>query len=200
MMPEKGKRSSLQKPKVRYEYFYTVPAMPDLFPDGYNPQPLSVFARLDVRSQESYSFWDYAKGNAPSLCIRIGTIYCLLLLAAIGSYGQSLPTAPAPSQMHPFWDHQNIAAISSSATGLALDGYTSRQFDTRFTHEINPVLKPLSKSDAGTAAYFAASFGAELGGMYFLHRTGHHRLERILPWIVAGVEAYWCANNVMVRR
>src|SRR5216683_3776857 len=139
-------------------------------------------------------------------CIVIST---LLLLAASYCWGQnlqSLPNAPTPqhkppTEPHKFLDRDNLLLISGSAASIAVDGLTTRRTINPYfgVHELNPIARPFTKSNAGAAAYFAGSFGAEVGAMYLLHKTGHHRMERILPWVVTGAELFWSVGNAANR-
>ena len=61
--------------------------------------------------------------------------------------------------------------------------------------EGNPVTRGYVKSRLGTSMVMGSSLGAEVGGMYLLHRYGHHRMERMLPMIVVGIEGFITMRN-----
>ncbi len=90
-------------------------------------------------------------------------------------------TAPA----HSFADKSNLALFAGVAAVRALDYASTRHFRALGQNEIllnNSVVdnKPLflSIEAAGVAAHVAAA--------YWLHRTGHHRLERWLSIVHIG--------------
>lgn len=60
---------------------------------------------------------------------------------------------------------------------------------------MNPLARPFVQNRPGAALYNAASFALIGGGMYFAHKTGHHKWERILPVAIAGWEGFLAARN-----
>lgn len=126
------------------------------------------------------------------------TLFLFLVLCPFRSAAQQLPEAPQP---HRFLDRTNLSLISASAVTLAGDGLSTQAFmafDNR--GDINPIARPFVGSRKGDALYFGAAFAAEVGGMVWLHRHGHHRIERILPMVVIGVEAYTSIDNFHFAR
>jgi hypothetical protein len=107
-----------------------------------------------------------------------------------------LPEAPKPKAEHHFFDKTNVSLMALSSAAIAADGLTTRQNNADGFSEINPVARPFVRSDGKAALYFGGSQAAVVGGMYLLHRTNHHKLERILPLAAAGVEGFWAAHNV----
>jgi hypothetical protein len=107
-----------------------------------------------------------------------------------------LPEAPAP---HTFFDHKNLAFMAISAAAVSADAWTTRQNNADGFSEINPVARPFTRSNGKAALYFGGSQAAIVGGMYLLHKTGHHRWERILPLATAGVECFWAAHNANLK-
>jgi hypothetical protein len=110
-----------------------------------------------------------------------------------------LPDAPKPKAEHRFFDKKNVSFMVLSSAAIAADGWTTRQNNIDGFSEINPVARPFVHSNGKTAMYFGGSQVAIIGGMYLLHRTNHHKLERILPLVAAGVEGFWTAHNVGLR-
>jgi hypothetical protein len=90
-------------------------------------------------------------------------------------------------------------ALSSVAAGLTADALSTQKGLSypRF-YEMNPLARPFVGSRAGAAAYSAGSFGLLAGAMYLAHRRGHHKLERVLPFAVAGWEGLLSARNYHV--
>jgi hypothetical protein len=130
------------------------------------------------------------------------TIIVILLLLAT-------TFATAQTDDHRFFDWKNTALLTVSATTIAGDGITTAQVQARnkpvfnanlpvgmkLGGEINPLARLFVKNPAGNAVYFGSSFAAEVGGMSWLHRHGHHRWERVMPMVVSGVETYWTIRN-----
>lgn len=126
----------------------------------------------------------------------------------------SVPANPVPRAPFPllepgrpvqkFFDLKNSLAIATFGAALAADSYsTQRALAYPNLREGNPVAQPFVSSRAGEIAYSAAGFALFGGGLYLAHRTGHHRVERIAPWIVAGWEgilAGWNWHQVAVAR
>jgi hypothetical protein len=105
---------------------------------------------------------------------------------------------PRPTE-HRFFDPTNALALSSLAAGLTADALsTQKGLSYPGFYEMNPLARPFVSSRSGAAAYSAASFGLLAGGMYLAHRKGHHKLERILPFAVAGWEGLLGARNYHV--
>jgi hypothetical protein len=101
-----------------------------------------------------------------------------------------------PEQKHRFFDAKNslgLALLGAGLTGDALS--TQKGLGRPGYHEINPIARPFVQSRAGAAVYSAASFALMGSGMYLAHKTGHHKLERIMPFALAGWEAALTVRN-----
>ena len=65
--------------------------------------------------------------------------------------------------------------------------------------ELNPLVRPFGRSTAGLAVNFAGETAGVIGLTYFFHKTGHHRLERIVSLVniggSAGAVAYGLAHR-----
>ena len=97
---------------------------------------------------------------------------------------------------HRFFDLQNATALAALAVGLTSDALsTQKGLALPGFQEMNPLARPFVQNRPGAALYNAASFALIGGGMYFAHKTGHHRLERILPVAIAGWEGFLAARN-----
>lgn len=105
---------------------------------------------------------------------------------------------------HKFLDLRNSLAIGAFGVALAADSYsTQRGLAYPGVHEANPLARPFVASRGGQIAYSGAGFALFAGGMYLVHRTGHHRIERIAPWVAAGWEAAlagWNMHQVTLAR
>jgi hypothetical protein len=122
----------------------------------------------------------------------------ILALAPMLAVAQ-LPDAPKPKAEHHFFDKTNVSLMALSSAAIASDGWTTRQNNADGFSEINPVARPFVRSNAKTALYFGGAQAAVVGGMYLLHRTNHHKLERILPLAISGVEGFWTVHNTGLR-
>jgi hypothetical protein len=114
--------------------------------------------------------------------------FAVLLLACSG-WAQ----LPSPDlHHHQFWDKQNLAIHSANFAMQTLDAITTRHvLDRHNGVERNPWARQfVNHGWGGQAAY---SWGLSVGGTiltsYFLHRAGHHRMERILPTVEIGFTA-----------
>jgi hypothetical protein len=117
-----------------------------------------------------------------------------------------LPVAPSAikpvmqrPESHRFFDVKNSFALSATATSLITDALsTQKGLAYPGFYEMNPVARPFVQSRAGAAAYSAGSLGLVAASMYVAHRTNHHKLERILPFAIAGWEGLVSARNYHV--
>jgi hypothetical protein len=126
-----------------------------------------------------------------------------------------LPSAPIPApaaqppvllvksrgveNAHRFFDIRNATALAALAAGLTGDALsTQKGLGLPGFHEMNPIARPFVQNRPGAALYNAGSFAVIGGGMYLAHKTGHHRLERVLPFAVAGWEGFLAARNYHV--
>ena len=121
-------------------------------------------------------------------------------VAAIRPVG---PVKPAPLA-HKFLDIKNSLAIATFGVALAGDSYSTQQaLAYPNVRERNPVAQPFVSSRAGEIAYSGAGFALFAGGMYLAHRTGHHKIERIAPWIASSWEGFlagWNWHQVALAR
>jgi hypothetical protein len=109
-----------------------------------------------------------------------------------------------PQTPHKFLDLKNSLGIGAFGFALAADSYsTQRGLAYPGVHEANPLARPFVASRGGQVAYSSAGFALFAGGMYVVHRTGHHKVERFAPWIAAGWEAVlagWNMHEVTLAR
>jgi Domain of unknown function (DUF5658) len=118
----------------------------------------------------------------------------------------ALPTAPSAiipikqrPESHRFFDVKNSFALSAVATSLIADALsTQKGLSYPGFYEMNPIARPFVQTRAGAAVYSAGSLGLVAAGMYVAHRTRHHKLERILPFAIAGWEGLVSARNYHV--
>jgi hypothetical protein len=101
-----------------------------------------------------------------------------------------------PELQHNFFDRTNLAGLGLLGAGLTGDALsTQKGLGLPGFHEINPIARPFVQSRAGAAFYSAASFSLMSGGMYFMHKSNHHKIERVLPFALAGWEGFLTLRN-----
>ncbi|HEY7404435.1 MAG TPA: hypothetical protein VIB39_12990 [Candidatus Angelobacter sp.] len=106
---------------------------------------------------------------------------------------------PQRPEGHRFFDLRNSFALSAVAVSLTADALsTQKGLSQPGFYEMNPLARPFVQSRAGAAVYSAGSLGLVAAGMYVAHRTHHHKLERILPFAIAGWEGMLSARNYHV--
>jgi len=104
---------------------------------------------------------------------------------------------PRATTTHRFFDSKNVFAASAFAVGLAGDAWsTERALSYPGTREGNPLARPFVSSRTGEAVYTGSALGLMLGGMYLAHKTHHHKLERVVPWVMAGWEGFLTGWNL----
>ncbi len=103
----------------------------------------------------------------------------------------SVPTAPAPhaGEQHKFWDRSNYALFTAVTALSAADFVVTRDNLQSGGRELNPVTRVFGKSTAGLAVNFAGESAAVVAISYFFHKTGHHKLERMISMVNAGSSA-----------
>lgn len=124
-----------------------------------------------------------------------------LLVCCSAAYGgePEKPAAPEPKPAHRFFDLENSLAMSSFAVTLAGDSLSTQKGLSRpGFKEMNPLARPFEQSRAGAAVYATGSFGLITAGMYLAHKTGHHRLERLVPFGLAAWEGFLTVRNYHV--
>ena len=104
-----------------------------------------------------------------------------------------LPEAP-----HRFLDWNNKINMGILAGLLAADGVTTQQNLANHARELNPMIRPLVEDGwQGQLAASALGFGSSVGLAYMFHRTGHHKLERLVLHASIGGEAAMVTNNLV---
>jgi hypothetical protein len=112
----------------------------------------------------------------------------------------STPAAPDRSQYeHKFWDKENLALFVATGALSGADFAVTRSNLQSGGQELNPVVRMFGRSTAGLAVNFAGETAGVITLSYFLHRIGHHKLERALSMVdiagSAGAVSYGLANR-----
>jgi hypothetical protein len=112
----------------------------------------------------------------------------------------STPPAPERSEYeHKFWDKENLALFVATGALSGADFAVTRSNLQSGGQELNPVVRIFGRSTAGLAVNFAGETAGVITVSYFLHRIGHHKLERALSMVdiagSAGAVSYGLANR-----
>lgn len=91
----------------------------------------------------------------------------------------------APSQ-HRFFDRENRGLFAIAAALSTADFAVTRANLQSGGTELNPLVRPFARSAAGLALNFAGQTIGTIGLSYVLHKTGHHRLERVTSLLNIG--------------
>jgi hypothetical protein len=113
---------------------------------------------------------------------------------------QPVPAEPLPSApSHRFWDRENRILFATVATSSAADFAVTRANLHNGGRELNPVARVFSGSTAGLALNFAGETAGVVGLSYFFHKTGHHKLERIVSMTNIGASGVAIAYGLAHR-
>lgn len=128
----------------------------------------------------------------------------ILLLAAAASaqdfVAPSFVLPDAPSHKR-FWTLETKINAGILAGLVAADAFTTQRGLNQGYREANPVMRPfVTRGTAGQAVGSALGFGAGLGTVYLLHKTHHHKAERIAMRLIIGVQSAIVANNIAALR
>ncbi len=134
-----------------------------------------------------------------SAVLLIGVLFCPALLAQGPTVDApkpfvepASPVISTPSRLageHRFWDKENAALFAASAALSAADFAVTRANLQSGGQEMNPLVRVFGRSTAGLAVNFAGETAGVVCLSYFFHRTGHHRLERIVSMVNIGGSA-----------
>jgi hypothetical protein len=86
----------------------------------------------------------------------------------------------APSQ-HVFWDGKNRFLFSTVAMFSGADFAVTHMNLVNGGRELNPLVRPFTGSTPALAANFAGQTAGVIAVSYLLHKSGHHKLERMVP-------------------
>ena len=149
--------------------------------------PPEIFARpatgsAEIRTSLSNYAGAAAERNALVISSNVRTITPAMLVM--------IPTLAEKPLEHRFWDRQNRTLFAMNAALAGADFATTRRNLDHNGKELNPVTGLLSGSTPGLAANFAMETGGVIGVSYWLHKTGHHKLERMTSYVNLGASAF----------
>jgi hypothetical protein len=128
-----------------------------------------------------------------------GTIFLPLIMAFMcsTSSAQDLPMLP---QKPAFWDRANKALFASHAVLEALDFGITHHNLSNGGRELDSTAKALCASGTpGQLVFFGGRMAGVIAISYLLHRSGHHKLERMFPVYASGDSAYGVAYSFAHR-
>src|ERR1700686_769700 len=97
----------------------------------------------------------------------------------------TLPEVPS----HRFWDRENSLLFATSFAFSTADFFVTRNNLHDGGQELNPVTRLFAGSTAGLGVNFAGETAGVIGLSYFFHKTGHHKLERMVSVVNIGSSA-----------
>lgn len=104
------------------------------------------------------------------------------------------PLNQNPPEPHRFWDKANLMLFGGVATVRALD-YTSTQHFRNYGHDEVLLTNGIVDNKPLFAAIEAAGIAVSIGAAYWLHQTGHHKLERWISLAHIGVATVGDVHN-----
>ena len=137
------------------------------------------------------------------LCLAAALWLCMFASAQGPSAAPELVVAQpvnAPASdfrvAHNFWDRENAILFGLHAGLEAADFGLTHYALAHGAVERNPLARPFTNlGTAGQAAFFAGGTAATLGISYWLHRRGHHRLERAVGLYAIGDSGFGVIHN-----
>jgi hypothetical protein len=111
----------------------------------------------------------------------------VFLLSSTGVLGQTIPDSPSFTHDQ-FLDRPNIVLLSTLTAFQALDAYKTDRTLDEGGREMWPLARHFCQSREGRVGYFWATYAMTIGSSYFLHRTGHRKLARMV-FIASSVSA-----------
>jgi len=147
----------------------------------------------------------HIRGEVTDLMVRYSnTSWTNNLQPTVGLYvglGRTMDWRPPvynPSTVHSFWNASNSTLIAASLLASTADAVTTQRFINKGLQEGDPFARPLVKYGwSGQISITSLEIGAEVLGMYGLHRIGQHWIERIVPAGVALTHGIFAYNNML---
>jgi hypothetical protein len=99
------------------------------------------------------------------------------------------PATPPEAPSHRFWDRENTFLFATTAAFNAADFVVTRDNLRGGGQELNPVTRVFAGSTPMLAMNFAGETAGAVALSYFFHKTGHHKLERLVSMTNIGSSA-----------
>src|ERR1700751_1940363 len=97
---------------------------------------------------------------------------------------------PQPAAIeHKFGDRENKVLFFTATALNGADFAITRSNLQSGGQELNPVVRFFGRSTAGLAVNFVGETAGVVSISYFLHKTGHHKLERMVSMVNIGSSA-----------
>jgi hypothetical protein len=87
---------------------------------------------------------------------------------------------------HRFWDKTNRSLFIAAAASNFADFGVTRMNLQNGGQELNPIVRGLGRSTPALAMNFAGETAGALSLSYLFHKSGHHRLERMVSIVDIG--------------
>jgi hypothetical protein len=117
----------------------------------------------------------------------------------LGKQIQWKPPVYEAKRAHPFGGTPNLVLLTGSTLAITADAITTQRDLARGDREGDPFARPLVKYGwSGEISAMGLEIGAEILGMYGLHRIGQHRVERLIPVSLAIAHGIFAYNNANV--
>ena len=110
--------------------------------------------------------------------------------AGIEPTGISYSFLPEAPSQHRFLDGKNRLLFSTVAIFSAGDFAVTHMNLANGGRELNPLVRPFTGSTPALAANFVGQTAGVVAISYLLHKTGHHRLERMAPAVNIASSAF----------
>jgi hypothetical protein len=109
--------------------------------------------------------------------------------------GEDIPEAPS----HSFFERGSEIRMGVIAGLIAADGVTTQHIlGVDHGSEMNPLVRPLvTKGTPGQVGASVLGYAFSIGSSYLFHRTGHHRLERLMLNTTIAIEAECVTSNLV---
>ncbi len=121
---------------------------------------------------------------------------CFIPSATTAGGNPIIVERPTKVKPHRFFDGTNFCLQSVNALIMAGDiASTHRALQVPGSRELNP----LGQSQGGLLALKIAGVGAGLGIAYMMHRSGHHKAERMIPLIFGVPSGIAAAHNAGIH-
>jgi hypothetical protein len=132
-------------------------------------------------------------------CLLAILLFCAIAKGQnVVATNSALPDAPSHRR---FWTLENKVSVGIFGGLIAADAITTQRGLNHGFREANPIMRPfVTRGATGEAAGSALGFGAGLGVVYLLHRTHHHKAERIAMQVIIGGESVVVASNIYAIR